>query len=81
MNSIIKAAGRTNLKTLGARAAVAVTGMAVAALAHADEGTDAIAALEVTAASYISAAFGVAILVAGGFWGIRMMKKAFGAAK
>lgn len=52
-----------------------------AALVHADTGSDAIVALGTTATTYITAAFTVAILVAGGFWGIKMMKKAFGAAK
>lgn len=51
--------------------------LAVSAAAFADEGTDAITALETTATTYISAAFGVAVIVAGGFWGIKMMKKAF----
>jgi hypothetical protein len=30
--------------------------------------------------TYITAAFAVAVTVAGGFWGIKMMKKAFGKA-
>lgn len=47
-----------------------------AALAD-DPGIAAITALQTTATSYITAAFGVAVLVAGGFWGIKMMKKAF----
>lgn len=42
-----------------------------------DPGVDAITALSATATTYISAAFAVAVLVAGGFWGIKMMKKAF----
>lgn len=47
------------------------------AMAAGDPGVDAITALSATAQTYITAAFGVAVLVAGGFWGIRMMKKAF----
>jgi len=46
-----------------------------------DLGVAAINGLKDTGTSYIAAAFGVAVLVAGGFWGISMMKKAFGAAK
>jgi hypothetical protein len=46
-----------------------------------DPGVTAINDLSTKATDYISAAFAVAVLVAGGFWGIRMMKKAFGAAK
>lgn len=46
-----------------------------------DQGVEAINALSTKAGSYIAAAFTVAVLVAGGFWGIRMMKKAFSAAK
>ena len=42
-----------------------------------DPGVAAITALSTTAQTYITAAFGVAVLVAGGFWGISMMKKAF----
>ena len=48
-----------------------------AALAADDPGIAAIGALSGTATSYITAAFAVAVLVAGGFWGIKMMKKAF----
>lgn len=47
-----------------------------AALAD-DPGVAAITALSTTAQTYITASFGVAVLVAGGFWGIKMMKKAF----
>jgi hypothetical protein len=47
------------------------------AFADPDPGVDAITALSATAQTYITAAFGVAVLVAGGFWGIKMMKKAF----
>lgn len=42
-----------------------------------EEGVAAITALSGTATSYITAAFAVAVVVAGGFWGIKMMKKAF----
>ena len=54
--------------------AVAVSG---AALAVDDPGIAAITALSGQAGSYITAAFAVAVLVSGGFWGIKMMKKAF----
>ena len=53
--------------------AVAVAGVASAQ----EEGVAAISALSSTATSYITAAFAVAVVVAGGFWGIKMMKKAF----
>lgn len=46
-----------------------------------DPGVEAINGLGSKAGLYIAAAFTVAVLVAGGFWGIRMMKKSFGAAK
>lgn len=46
-----------------------------------DQGVQAITDLGTKASSYIAAAFTVAVLVAGGFWGIKMMKKAFGASK
>lgn len=52
---------------------LAVSGSAMAD----DPGIAAITALSGTATSYITAAFAVAVLVAGGFWGIGMMKKAF----
>jgi hypothetical protein len=54
----------------------AVSASAVASAAD-DQGVAAITALSGTATTYISAAFAVAVLVAGGFWGIKMMKKAF----
>lgn len=54
--------------------AVALSGVAAAAD---DPGVAAITALSGQATTYISAAFAVAVLVAGGFWGIKMMKKAF----
>lgn len=60
------------------RGLVAVGAVAASAVASAqDEGVAAITALSGTATSYISAAFAVAVVVAGGFWGIKMMKKAF----
>ncbi|MNR75991.1 Phage major coat protein, Gp8 [compost metagenome] len=42
-----------------------------------DPGVDAINELSSKATLYIGAAFAVAVLVAGGFWGIKMMKKSF----
>ncbi|MBA5687246.1 major coat protein [Rugamonas apoptosis] len=56
-----------------AAGALVASGAALAA----DPGVDAITALSATAQTYITASFGVAVLVAGGFWGIKMMKKAF----
>jgi hypothetical protein len=65
--------------------AVATLGLIAAgnamAQADADIGVTAINGLATKATLYIAAAFAVAVLVAGGFWGIRMMKKSFGAAK
>lgn len=48
-----------------------------AAFAADDPGVAAITALSSSATTYITAAFAVAVLVAGGFWGIKMMKKSF----
>ena len=58
-------------------ALVGVLAVSSSAMAAGDEGVAAITALSATATTYISAAFAVAVLVAGGFWGIKMMKKAF----
>lgn len=63
-----------NFKKIAAGAA-AVLGSGAAFAA--DPGVDAITALSATATLYITAAFGVAVVAAGGFWGIGMMKKAF----
>lgn len=57
-------------------AAIAAIGVSGAAMAD-DAGVTAINGLAATATTYITAAFAVAVLVAGGFWGIKMMKKAF----
>lgn len=63
------------------RGLMAVGAMVASGVAMADDpGVTAISALATTAQTYITAAFGVAVLVAGGFWGIKMMKKAFGKA-
>lgn len=61
------------------KVAVAVGALLItgAAMAADDPGVVAIQGLSATAQTYITAAFGVAVLVAGGFWGISMMKKAF----
>lgn len=48
-----------------------------AAMAADDPGVAAITGLATSAQVYITAAFSVAVLIAGGFWGISMMKKAF----
>ena len=55
--------------------AMVLTGVAMAA--DADPGLDAINGLTARATSYITAAAAVAVVVAGGFWGISFMKKAF----
>ncbi len=66
------------LKNRAAQSAVAISAIVGSGAAMAaDEGVAAITALSATATTYISAAFAVAVLVAGGFWGIKMMKKAF----
>jgi len=51
--------------------------VSASAMAADDPGVAAINALSGTATQYITAAFGVAVVVAGGFWGISIMKKAF----
>lgn len=79
MNAAMKKAAR---KVSGvATLALVTAGHAMAQTTAADPGIEAINGLSTKATSYITAAFAVAVLVAGGFWGIRMMKKAFGAAK
>lgn len=71
--AVKKIAGFGTLALVTAGHAMAQTGT--------DPGVQAITDLSDKATTYITAAFGVAVLVAGGFWGIRMMKKSFGAAK
>lgn len=63
-------------KNLLARAGVVATSMVLSAAAYADAGTDAIADLEITAGTYITAAFSLAVITVVGFFGIRMFKKA-----
>jgi succinate dehydrogenase/fumarate reductase cytochrome b subunit len=73
---------KTALRASGVAALALVSASsAMAQTAGADAGIDAINELGAKGTAYIAAAFTVAVLVAGGFWGIRMMKKAFGAAK
>jgi hypothetical protein len=72
-NAAAKASGVATL-------ALVTTGHAMAQAAG-DQGVQAITDLGTKATTYIAAAFTVAILVSAGFWGIRMMKKSFGAAK
>lgn len=67
---------KMNKNIARAAAAVSLAAVSVSSFA-ADQGTDAISALGAQATTYITAAFTVAVLVAGGFWGIKMMKKAF----
>jgi hypothetical protein len=61
--------------------ALVTAGHAMAQTTGGDQGIQAINDLGTKATGYIGAAFTVAVLVAAGFWGIRMMKKSFGAAK
>ena len=63
-----------------ARAGTAVTFLGLSAAARADTGVDAITALGITGATYITAAFALAVIMTTGFWGIRLMKKAARAA-
>lgn len=75
---------KKNLKRRLALVSAAAAGLVLSGAAMADTtdpGITAITALGATATSYITAAFGVAVLSAGGFWGISMMKKAFSSAK
>lgn len=60
----------TRVRLAAVAGLVAVSGVAAAA----DPGLDAITALETSATSYIAAAFAVVVIVAGGFWGIGMVK-------
>lgn len=79
--------GAQGAKNIAKRAAGVATltlvtaGHAMAQATGGDQGVEAINGLAEKATLYISAAFTVAVLVAAGFWGIRMMKKSFGAAK
>ena len=79
MNAAMKKAA-LKVSSIGTLALV-TSGHAMAQASAADPGVDAITQLGAKATTYIAAAFTVAVLVAGGFWGIRMMKKSFGAAK
>lgn len=78
MNAAMKKAAQK--ASAVATLALVTTGHALAQTAG-DPGVEAINGLSTKATAYITAAFAVAVLVAGGFWGIKMMKKAFGAAK
>ena len=71
------------LRTVKARVGIIVAAVAVTAssFASADNVDTAITGLGTQATSYVADALGVALLVAGGFWGISMMKKAVSAAK
>lgn len=72
MNKLLKA--RNKIATAGVLAMLTAT----SAMAQTtDPGVTAIEGLAAQATTYITAAFAVAVLVAGGFWGIKMMKKAF----
>jgi hypothetical protein len=78
MNAAMK---KAVLKVSAIPALALVTAGHAMAQTATDPGVEAITNLGSKATTYITAAFTVAILVAGGFWGIRMMKKSFGAAK
>ncbi len=73
MNKMRKAA----LKASGVATLALVTAGHAMAQTAADPGVEAINNLQDKGTAYIAAAFGVAVLIAGGFWGIKMMKKAF----
>jgi len=64
-------------KRAAAGASLALVSAASFAQVTPDAGVTAINDLSARATEYIGAAFAVAVLVAGGFWGIKMMKKAF----
>lgn len=72
---------KKNLQSKVVAFSTAAALLGASAVARADDasttGVAAITALGATGTTYITAAFGVAIIVAGGFWGIKMMKKAF----
>lgn len=72
-------------KQKSARVAAGMSAMVLsgAAMAQAtgDPGLDAINGLGAKVTSYTGAALTVAVLAAGAWWGIAMMKKAFGKAK
>jgi hypothetical protein len=74
MNKLLKA---RNKITAATTLALVGTGHAMAQTTGTDPGVEAINGLASQATTYITAAFAVAVLVAGGFWGIKMMKKAF----
>ena len=75
----MKKYGNVVKKVAATAVGMVMTGVVMAQTA--DPGIAAIGELETKATSYITAAFAVAVLVAGGFWGIAMMKKAFSKAK
>ncbi|WP_290603508.1 major coat protein [Janthinobacterium sp.] len=66
-----------NKNILRGLALVGAVAVSAGASAAGDDCVAAITALSGTASTYITAAFAVAVVVAGGFWGIKMMKKAF----
>lgn len=70
MNKLIFA---RRIRYVGFLVASVASGVALAD----DPGVAAINALSTTATTYIAAAFGIAVVVGAGFWGIKMMKKAF----
>ena len=72
--------GSVKNKAAVAGALMLSTGLAMAQATD-DPGVTAINALSSKATTYITAGFAVALVVAGGFWGIAMMKKTFSKAK
>lgn len=70
---------KEKLQKLARRAAVAGGALVLsgAAMAADDPGLDAIGELATRAGTYIAAATAAAVVIAGGFWALRMMKKAF----
>lgn len=75
-NKLVAVATSAKAKQIGAAALlIAVSGAAFAA--GEDPGLDAINELGTKAGTYIAAAAAAAAVIAGGFWAIGMMKKAF----
>ena len=69
-----------SIKQMVGKVGVIVAGsLMTVGFAMADAVDTAITAEGTTASSYIADALGVALIVAGGFFGIRLMKKAFSA--
>ncbi|MGO4158236.1 major coat protein [Cupriavidus sp. YAF13] len=80
IKSLAIAAKQKSAQVAAGVATLALSGAAMAQ-ASGDPGLDAINGLGAKVTSYTGAALTVAVLAAGAWWGIAMMKKAFGKAK